>query len=315
MVIKNYQNWISSSKKVFCQTIKATPDISYFSKLTMKKTKPNPSWQDLDPFLLSNIFSFLSLHDQLFGPPFVCHSWLSASLDILFHNSILDLRAIDELDEESQRLRYAHLLKLTINRYHGWVSITFPQKHIFKYFATTFIAERTPKISCVFLPCDGCFDVFPIFVSVIYWKNLKVFHATFGENVGAPLFLSQLGDYCKNIVELGVHGKFKEREIMSCLVKGFPLLKVLDLSRSTLACDAFLATVLDGKRLKCIKEINVLHCIFLGDDGKDVREDYLKMKDFKKEMLKKVAKLNGLKKFMHCDLAKSTCQDCNCKDK
>ncbi|KAK2638894.1 hypothetical protein Ddye_026689 [Dipteronia dyeriana] len=63
-------------------------------------------------------------HDQLFGTPYVCRSWLSATLDTLFHNSELDLRRIDSLEGKIQRSRFTHLLRIAINRCdRNWVSI------------------------------------------------------------------------------------------------------------------------------------------------------------------------------------------------
>lgn len=164
------------------------------------------------------------------------------------------------------------------------------------FYTIMHIAENTPKISSVVLPSDASVDVYPIFMSLMYWENLRAFHAPIRPAEGFQ-FVTQLVDYCKNIVELGVHGEFMEREV-SCIVEGFPGLKVLDFSDSTLSANA-LSMLLDG-RLKCIKELNVLHCLFVDEDGKDMRRDYVRLKSFKNEVLEKVSGIKSLKKFRHC---------------
>ncbi|GMP53033.1 hypothetical protein CsSME_00018633 [Camellia sinensis var. sinensis] len=277
-------------------------------KKQKQKQNQNPSWQDLNPFILSKIFSFLSPHDQLFGPPYVCHSWLSSTLHTIFKNSILDLRLIDTLDQENQRLRFTHLLKLALNHYHGWVSIQFPSKHKFGYFGTVYIAENTPNITSVALSSEASVNMAPIFISLLYWQKLKIFEARMSPDVGY-LVISQLVDWCKNMTEIRLHGSvLMEREV-SCLVDGLSGLKILDLCESTLSCSA-IGIVLDG-RLKCVKEINLLHCKFVDDKGEDARADYLVFKAFRDEVVEKASGIKSLKKFVHC--LKGTCL--HCKDK
>lgn len=254
----------------------------------MKKNKEtrssNPSWEDLNFSILSLIFSCLSLHEQLFLLPRVCHAWLSVTLDTLFKNSILDLRLLDKLDEEEQQLRFTHLLRLAINRFNGWVSIYFPRKHIFGYFATIYIAEKTPNVSCVVLPCDTISRVSLIHIPLLYWKQLKVFHARLSPDKGLHLHIISQLVICCNISELGFHGKITEKEVLA-IVEGFPKLRILDFSDSTLSSKA-LFMVLDGK-LKYLYELNVLHCLIEDVDGKDIGADMDRSRDFKKEMLEK----------------------------
>lgn len=276
----------------------------------MKKKFTQPQWKDLDPFILSKIFSHLTLQDQLCGPPLVCHSWLSASLHTVFNHPNLDFSSLQNLlddDDADDQLhhqhlaRYNHLLKLAIKHCSNWVSLSLPCRKIPDFYTLMFVAENTPNISRVVLPCDAPVDVYPIFMAVMYWKNLRVFHAPFR---GFQM-ITQLVDYCHNIVELGLHGEFSQKEV-SCIVQGFPGLRVLDVSKSTLSVNA-LAILLDG-RLKCIKDLNVLHCLFVDEDGKDMKDDYVKFKAFRIEIFEKVAGINSLKRFMHC-LGKS-CQQC-----
>lgn len=274
-------------------------------KKNTSRSSQNPPWQDLNPFILSKIFSCLSLNDQLFCPPQVCRSWLNATLHTLFANSNLDLGSLDTLDELNQRSRFTNLLQLAVDHYSGWVSICFPRKHSLHYFATVYIAERTPNISRVVLPCDASDDLFPIFASLMYWKNLRVFDAPLSPEEGF-LFLSQLVDHCNNLQQLGVHGELAAKDAL-CIVEGFPKLKVLDLSHSTLCADA-LAILLSG-RLTSMKELNILHCLFVGEDGEHLCNDYDKLRDFNKEMLHKASALKSLRIFSHC-LGKN-CQQCN----
>lgn len=278
----------------------------------MKKNKEtrssNPSWEDLNFSILSLIFSCLSLHEQMFLLPRVCHAWLSVTLDTLFKNSILDLRLLDKLDEEEQQLRFTHLLRLAINRFNGWVSIYFPRKHIFGYFATIYIAEKTPNVSCVVLPCDTISRVSSIYIPLLYWKQLKVFHARLSPDKGLHLHIISQLVICCNISELGFHGKITEKEVLA-IVEGFPKLRILDFSDSTLSSKA-LFMVLDGK-LKYLYELNVLHCLIEDVDGKDIGADMDRSRDFKKEMLEKACTLRSLRKFMYC-FGKS-CE--HCKDK
>ncbi|XAR56504.1 hypothetical protein NMG60_11037022 [Bertholletia excelsa] len=269
-----------------------------------QKNNPSPPWQDLDPFILSKIFSFLPLPDLLFSPPFVCRTWLSATLDTLFPTSTLDLRQIDTLDCENQQLRFTHLLKLALAHYSNWVSVFFPSKHSFGYFATVYISERTPTIKSVILPSGVCLNMIPIFISVLYWKKIRVFRAKIHPEIGF-LLISQLVDFCKEMVELGLCGTLMEREI-SCLVEGFERIEVLDLSGSTLSCNG-VEILLDG-RLKWVKEISILHCKILGSDGKDIKEDYVKLKEFRDRVLERASGLRRLKSFLHC-LVKN-CPDC-----
>ncbi|KAI8552495.1 hypothetical protein RHMOL_Rhmol06G0271000 [Rhododendron molle] len=270
-----------------------------------QKQKQSPSlWQDLNPFLLSKIFSFLDFNDQLFGAPFVCRSWLSSTVDTLFKNSSLDLRLIDTLEEENQRLRFTHLLKLALNQYHGWVSIYFPTKHLFGYFGTLYIAERTPSVSSVVLSSSGVCGDFAIFISLLYWKNLKVFRAPVGPENGFHL-ISQLADRCKKLKEIRLQGTIMEKEVSS-IVEGFPGLQILDFSESTLSSNA-LDIVFDG-RLKFVKEINILHSKVIDDEGKDIREDYWRLNEVRNRMLEKAAGIKSLKKLSHC-LVKN-CPDC-----
>ncbi|XP_052177668.1 uncharacterized protein LOC127791734 [Diospyros lotus] len=264
-----------------------------------------PSWQDMNPSILSKIFSFLGVEDQLFGPPFVCQSWLSATLDTLFQNSKLDLRLMDRLDDKNLRFRFTHLLKLAINLYHGWVSIYFPSKHRLGYFATLYIAERTPRITSVVLPPQVCANMIPIFISALYWKNLRLFQARMNPDLGF-LVISQLVDCCKNITELRIHGTVVMEREVSCIIEGFPRIQILDLSECVSSCGA-LEIALDG-RLGWLKELNLLHCKFMGDDGKDIREDYLKLKEFRNKVLEKASGFTSLKKLRHC-LVK-VCPDC-----
>ncbi|KAK9268751.1 hypothetical protein L1049_000512 [Liquidambar formosana] len=270
------------------------------------KKQQNPPWEDLNPFLLSKIFSHLPIHDQLFGPPFVCHSWLSATLETLFHNSILDLRLIDSLDDENQLSRFYHLLTLAINHHQDWVSIYFPNEQVFGYFATLYIAEQTPTISSVVLPSDSCSNALPIYMSLLYWRNLRVFRARLDQSAWLSV-LSQLADFCENIVELGIHGDIEEKEV-AYVVECFPRLEVLDFSESTL-CGNALGVVLDG-RLKRLKELNILHCLIMGEDGEYVSADeYAKSKAFKNEVLQKASGLRSLKKFRYC--CDKSCTYCN----
>ncbi|GMY28293.1 F-box/LRR-repeat protein At3g48880 [Fagus crenata] len=265
--------------------------------MAKKKTQLIPPWADFNPFILSHVFSFLPLHDQLFVSPFVCHSWLSATLDTLFRNSILDLTLIDELDDEIQRLRFTRLLRLAINRYPGWVSIHLPKKHILGYFGMVYIAEKTPNISTVIMPCDVALHALPVYVSLPYWKSLKVFRARLNPNEGLHV-ISQLNDFCKNIVELGFHGKITEKEV-SCTIEGFPRLKILDISESTL-CHRALIMLLDGK-MRCLRELNILHCSIVGDDGRDInhRKSHIVSTKFNREMQEKVSQLKSVK-VIHC---------------
>uniref|UniRef100_A0A162A1W8 Receptor ligand binding region domain-containing protein n=1 Tax=Daucus carota subsp. sativus TaxID=79200 RepID=A0A162A1W8_DAUCS len=170
------------------------------------------------------------------------------------------------------------------------------------FYTLMFIAENTPCISRVTLPANSSVDVYPVFMAVMYWKNLRIFHAPFR----GIQFVSQLMDYCKKIVELGLHGEFSERDVC-CIVEGFPGLRALDLSNSTLSVNA-LAVILDG-RLKCIRDLNVLHCVFLDEEGKDARENYAKMKLLRLKILEMVSGSKSLKKVMHC-LGKS-CEQYN----
>ncbi|KAB5521277.1 hypothetical protein DKX38_025596 [Salix brachista] len=239
------------------------------------------------------------------------HTWRirdMVTLDTLFKNSILDLRLIDRLDEEEQQLRFTYLLRLAIDRFNGWVSIYFPRKHIFGYFATIYIAEKTPNVSCVVLPCDTIFRVSPIYIPLLYWKQLKVFHARLCPDKGLHLhIISQVANCC-NISELGFHGNITEKEVLA-IVEGLPKLRILDFSDSTLSSKALLM-VLDGK-LKYLYELNVLHCLIKDVDGKDIGAHMDRLRDFKKELLNKACNFKGLKKFIHC-FGKS-CE--HCKDK
>ncbi|CAK7350070.1 unnamed protein product [Dovyalis caffra] len=262
----------------------------------------SPLWEDLNPCILSQIFSCLSLHEQLFLPPCVCHAWLSATLDTLFKNSVLDLRLIDKLDKE-QQLRFTYLLRTAINRYNGWVSIYFPSKYIFGYFAAIFIAEKTPDVSCVVLPCDTSSRVLPIYVQLLHWKKLKVFHARLCPDKGLHMHvISQLADCC-NIVELGFHGKTTEKEVLG-IIESLPKLRILDLSESTLSSKALLM-VLDGK-LKYLCELNVLHSLIKDADGKEIVADKDRLRDFKKELLEKAFKSL---KLIHC--LENSCKHCD----
>ncbi|WOG98612.1 hypothetical protein DCAR_0417956 [Daucus carota subsp. sativus] len=265
------------------------------------KKPTNPQWNDLDPFILSKIFSHLSLENQLRGPPFVCHSWLSASLHTVFNHPNLDLRSLQSLDDDDDVARYTQLLKIAIKHCKNWVSINLPCKKLPDFYTLMFVAENTPNISSVAVPCEASVDVYPIFMAVMYWKNLRIFDSPFR---GIQM-IRQLVDYCGGIVELGLHGEFSEREV-SCIIEGFPGLKVLDLSKSTLSVNA-LGVLLDG-RLRCIKDLSLLHCLFVDEDGKDVREDYVKFKAFRLEVLDKIRGIRSLKRFLHC-LGKS-CQQC-----
>lgn len=260
-------------------------------------------WKDLNSCVLSQIFSHLSLQDQLFGAPFVCHSWLDASLHTIFKHPNLDLSSIQNLDDDHPQhlLRYTYLLKLAIKHCKNWVSLRLPCRKMPDFYTLMYVAENTPSISRVLLPSDASVDVYPVFLAVMYWKNLRAFNAPFR----GIQFVIQLMDYCKNIVELGLHGGFSDREV-SCIVEGYPELKVLDLSNSSLSANA-LAIILDG-RLKCIRNLNVLHCVFVDEEGKDIRENYAKSKAFRLKVLEKVSGSNSLNKFMHC-LGKS-CQHC-----
>ncbi|GMY31936.1 F-box/LRR-repeat protein At3g48880-like [Fagus crenata] len=265
--------------------------------MAKKKTQLIPPWRDFNPFILSHVFSFLPLHDQLFAAPWVCHAWLSATLDTLFHNSILDLTLIDELEDEIQRLRFTHLLRLAINRYHGWVSIYLPKKYMLGYFGMVYIAEKTPRISSAIMPRDVGLCALPVYISLPYWKNLRVFRARLNPNEGLNV-ISQLADYCKNIVELGFHGEITEKEV-SCTIQGFPQLRILDISESTL-CHKALSMLLDGK-LRWLRELNILHCSIVGDDGKDITHPTshkVSMK-FNREMQEKASQLRSIK-FLHC---------------
>lgn len=281
-------------------------------KKEMKK-RAEPQWKDLNPFLLCHIFARLTLHDQLFCVPFVCHSWLSATLHTLFHHPNLDLSSIQNLDDQLHRRqlsRYTFILKLAINHCKNWVSLSLPSRKMPDFNILMYVAENTPTISRVVLPCDDSVDVYPIFVALMYWKNLRAFQAPFR----GSQFIKQLADYCNNIEELGLHGQFSERDV-SCIVEGFPGLKVLDLSNSTLPAIA-LRVLLDG-RLKCIKVLNLLHCQFIDEEGKDMRKDYVKLKAFKLEILEKVSGINSLKNFMHCmrNSIRKPCEQCTLKDK
>ena len=266
----------------------------------MNKIK-EAEWRDLNSCVLSQIFGLLSLQDQLFGAPFVCHSWLDASLHTIFKHPNLDLSCMQNLDDHQQLSRFIHLLKLAIKHCKNWVSLCLPPRKMPDFYTLMFIAENTPCISRVTLPANSSVDVYPVFMAVMYWKNLRVFHAPFR----GIQFVSQLMDYCKKIVELGLHGEFSDRDVC-CIVEGFPGLRALDLSNSTLSVNA-VAVILDG-RLKCIRDLNVLHCVFLDEEGKDVRENYAKMKLLRLKILEMVSGSKSLKKVMHC-LGKS-CEQC-----
>ncbi|XP_044508200.1 F-box/LRR-repeat protein At3g48880-like [Mangifera indica] len=271
-----------------------------------KSQRQSPPWEDLDPFVLSMIFGCLSLQDLLFCPPYVCRAWLSATIHTLFRNSILDLRLIDDLDDEKQRSRFTHLLKLAINHcQEDWVTIYFPSNYFFGYFATVYIAERTPNISSLFWPSDVSSRALPIYISLFYWKKLRVFHARLNPEEWFAV-LSQVAEFCKNLVELGVHGEVTEKEVL-CVVEGFPRLRLLDLSESTLSNKAL--EILLDQRLQNLKELNILHCLILDDDGNDISDgDYCAVKAWRKQLLEKACKFMNLKKFLHC--LERSCQEC-----
>ncbi|KAK2638893.1 hypothetical protein Ddye_026688 [Dipteronia dyeriana] len=269
--------------------------------MQIMKKKQKPPWEDLDPCILSNIFSCLSPQDQLFGPPYVCRSWLSATLDTLFHNSELDLRLIDSLEDKIQRSRFTHLLRIAINRCdRNWVSIHLPSKHTFGYFATVYIAEKTPTISSVFWPTDVSSSHVHVYMCMFYWRKIKVFHARLNPNQWFNV-LTQLADLCNNLVEIGVHGTITEKEAL-CIIQGFPRLKVLDMSESNLSSEV-LGMLLDG-RLENLREVNILHCLVLDDEGKNMLErdysNYCYFKAWRRDILERASNLKSLKKFMHC---------------
>jgi hypothetical protein len=269
----------------------------FHSQMAKKKTQLIPPWGDFNPYLLSHVFSFLPLHDQLFGPPCVCHAWLSATLDTLFHNSVLDLTLIDRLKNKIQRLRFTYLLRLAINEYHGWVSIYLPKKYMLGYFGMVYIAEKTPMMLSAFMPCDAGLNALAVCISLPYWKKLKVFRARLKPSEGL-LVISQLADYCKNIVEIGVHGKMTMDEV-SCIIEGFPQLKILDISCSTL-CHRALIMIFDGK-LKFLRELNILHCSIYNDDGKVISHPttHVVSMKYNKEMREKASLLKSVK-VLHC---------------
>ncbi|XP_017245806.1 uncharacterized protein LOC108217488 [Daucus carota subsp. sativus] len=281
----------------------------------MMKKSTEPQWKDLDPFLLCLIFSHLSLQDQLSCVPFVCHSWLSALLHTLFDHPNLDLTSLQDLDGHDQQLqlrqlsRYFYLLRLAIKHCKNWVSLSLPCRNMPDFATLMSVAEQTPSICRVVVPCEASVDVYPVFVAVMYWRNLRAFQGPFR----GSQFVVQLADYCEKIEELGLHGKFSEKDV-SCIVKGFPRLKVLDLSDSTLPAAA-VSVVMDG-RLKCIRDLNVVHCKFLDEDGKDMRINYVKWKAFKLEILEKASGINTMKKFMHCfrERTEKPCEDCGVID-
>lgn len=275
----------------------------------------SPPWQDLNPYLLSTIFARLSLQDQLFGPAYVCRAWLSATLFTLFHNSILDLSLIDKLRGRRQRLRFALLLKQAIDTYDGWVAVYFPSKYVFGYFATAYIAEKTPNVASLFLSSDldhvVSSMVLPVCVSLLYWKKLRAFHARVINPEEGFAILTQLADFCGNLVELGVHGRITERQVV-CIVEGFPRLQVLDISESCLYSRTL--GILLERGSTYLKQLNILHCMILDDDdGKDIRErHYCLVRKWRREMLGKASNnLRKLKMFMHClELDTISCAKC-----
>ncbi|KAJ6776095.1 F-BOX DOMAIN CONTAINING PROTEIN EXPRESSED [Salix koriyanagi] len=92
-------------------------------------------------------------------------------------------------------------------------------------------------------------------------------HARLCPDKGLHLhIISQVANCC-NISELGFHGNITEKEVLA-IVEGLPELRILDFSDSTLSSKALLM-VLDGK-LKCLYELNVLHCLIKDVDGKDI---------------------------------------------
>ncbi|KAL9441122.1 hypothetical protein AB3S75_019737 [Citrus x aurantiifolia] len=262
----------------------------------------SPPWQDLNPYLLSMIFARLSLQDQLSGPAYVCRAWLSAALFALFPNSVLDLSLIDKLRGRRQRLRFTLLLKQALDTYDGWVAIYFPSKFVFGYFATAYIAEKTPNVASLFLSSDlvaGSMAL-PLCVSFMYWKKLRVFHSRVINPEEGFAVLTQLADFCGNLVELGVHGRITERQVV-CIVEGFPRLRVLDLSESCLYSTTL--GILLERGSKYLKQLNILHCMILDDeDGKDIRDGhYCLVRKWRREMLGKAStNLKNLKMFMHC---------------
>ncbi|KAL5736437.1 hypothetical protein ACOSQ2_031225 [Xanthoceras sorbifolium] len=269
--------------------------------------KQNPPWEDLDHGILSKIFSCLSPQDQLFGPPYVCRAWLSATLDTLFRDSKLDLRLIDSLEEKNQQSRFTHLVRIAIDRGRNWVSIHLPKKHSFGYFAIVYIAERTTSVTSVYWPTDFV-SYLPVYISLLYWQKIRVFHARIDPKQGFVV-LSQLADFCKNLEEISIHGKITEKEA-TCIIQGFPTLKVVDLSESNLSSEA-LGMFLSG-RLSNLREFNILHCLVLDDEGKNVLEEdysnYCYFKAWRKEILERASNLKCLKKFMHC--LEKCCQQC-----
>lgn len=123
--------------------------------------------------------------------------------------------------------------------------------------------------------------------------------------------LSQLADFSTNLLELGFHGKITQHEAL-CVIQGLPGLKVLDLSGSDLSSEA-LVMLLDG-RLMNLREVNVLHCVILDKEGKNMfckdYIDYSYLKAWKKWVLDKAAHHTSLRKFLHCfDFSCQLCLD------
>lgn len=231
--------------------------------MRMKQKKNLPPWQDMNPYILSKIISHLPLRDQLFGPPFVCRSWLSATLHTIFPNSSMDIRPIDRLTHHRHRLRFTHLLRLSLRRHHRWVSLHLPSKHILGYFATLQIAESTPNISCLTQQHNRHLgaDISPVFTSLLHWKNLRIFRTGLRPVCGYTHLLTQLADHCPKITEICINGARLTQEEALCIVQGFPKLERLDLSKSCLAVNG-VYIVLDG-RLKCLAMQPTL-CISIG---------------------------------------------------
>lgn len=235
-------------------------------------------WKEMEMDCLVLIFQKLNLQDLALSVPFVCKTWLQASLSPLCWR-VLDFRRLDfapgsELSGRfaarhpppPRRAAFSAFMKLAVRRSCGTaVELHFPL--FFEVSAEDLAHASTgcPKLKVLGMDSLRSDSELHLARLIGKWKELEQLEMETGPSSISDLAAAiSLG--CRNFRGLSMSGEVKMEDALA-IADCLPKLKKLNLSRSYLPKRELLA-IMDGCRE--LETLSVKHCVGFNADDEEV---------------------------------------------
>ncbi|XP_048496842.1 uncharacterized protein LOC104892494 [Beta vulgaris subsp. vulgaris] len=254
------------------------------------------SWDEMNYDVLVDIIRRVSLKERLYVVCMVSKTWLSAVLDLLSRNGVINLKVLDSPKYRKMHGRYFCFLKRMLDTkaadscselLHGE---TFYRKHKMKY-----IGKRTPYLKTLVIPQAVGLEHEYIIPAIVYWKELKKVQCPVGVIARCPSSFTKVETLC-------LFGHVDD--YAAAIVRDWcPQLKHLSLHSCALSMKA-LSTILDGH--KNLDLLNTRHSFRVPDGTIINRSGCLQALDWNEEEIQH--KAAGVKVHLRC--ARGQCAKC-----